>query len=79
MSEIKKKPVMKTLIYGAVSLSSYIYLFMNESLVTETYTKGAYYAAFPILTAFWFSFVHGAFGSNLLTTLGFEAKKAKKK
>lgn len=79
MSQKKKKPYMQTIIIGVISLASYIILFSNEGLVTDTYTKGGYYAAFPIVTAFWFSFIHGAFGSNLLTVLGLEAKKSKSK
>ena len=77
MEETQKKPYAKAIIFGAISLASYIALFSNEKLVTETYTMGGYYAAFPILTAFWFSFVHGSFGSNLLDVLGFKAKKKK--
>jgi len=79
MSQKKKKPYMQTIIFGVISLASYIILFSNEGLVTDTYTKGGYYAAFPIVTAFWFSFIHGAFGSNLLSVLGLEAKKSKNK
>ncbi len=77
MSEKKKKPILKMIIFGIVSLASYFVLFNQEGMVTETYTKGGWYAAFPILTAFWFSFVHGTFGSNFLDVLGFEAKKNK--
>jgi general stress protein CsbA len=71
----KKKPYLPMIIFGIISLTSYVVLFMNEQLVTDTYTKGGYYAAFPIVTAFWFSFIHGAFASNLLTVFGIEAKK----
>ncbi len=78
MNDNKKKPYLKTLLFGAISLASYIYLFTNEGLVTDTYTKGGYYAAFPILTAFWFSFMHGAFGSNMISLTGLEAKKKTK-
>lgn len=77
MSDKKKKPVLKMLILGFISIASYVVLFSQERLVTETYTKGGWYAAFPILTAFWFSFVHGAFGSNMLDVIGFQAKKKK--
>ena len=77
MSNKKKKPVLKMIILGIISIASYIVLFSQERLVTETYTKGGWYAAFPILTAFWFSFVHGAFGSNMLDVIGFQAKKKK--
>jgi hypothetical protein len=74
----KKKPYLQTIIFGAISLTSYFVLFANEAWVTDTYTKGGYYAVYPIITAFWFSFMHGTFGSNLLTVLGLEAKKSKK-
>lgn len=78
-SVTKKKPYLQTILFGALSLASYILLFVNEEWVTETYTMGGYYVVYPIVTAFWFSLIHGAFGSNLLSTLGLEAKIAKKK
>lgn len=71
----KKKPYTKAIILGIISLSAYIALFSNEQLVTENFTKGGYYAAYPIIAAFFFSFIHGAFASNLLSVLGLEAKK----
>ena len=71
----KNKPYLQMIIFGIISLTSYVVLFSNEALVTDTFTKGGYYAAFPILTAFWFSFMHGAFASNLISVLGLEAKK----
>jgi hypothetical protein len=74
----KKKPYVRMIIFGIISLSSYVALFSNERVVTEIFTKGGYYAAFPILTALWFSFMHGAFASNLLSVLGLEAKKNSK-
>jgi uncharacterized integral membrane protein len=70
-----KKPVGKMLLFGAVSLSAYVFLFMNESMITNTYTLGGWHAAFPVGTAFFFSFIHGAFASNFLSVLGLEAKK----
>jgi hypothetical protein len=79
MSQKKKRPYIQTIIFGVISLASYIILFSNEEWVTDTYTKGGYYAVFPIATAFWFSFMHGTFGSNLLSVLGLEAKKSKSK
>ncbi len=63
------------LLFGAVSFAAYMYLFAHEGLVTKTYTLGGWHAAFPVMTAFLFSFIHGAFASNLLTVLGLEAKK----
>lgn len=75
----KKKPYLRTLLFGVVSIASYIVLFMNQEWVMEQYTRGGYYAVYPIVTAFWFSIIHGAFGSNLLSALGLEAKMVTKK
>ncbi|MBU4260850.1 MAG: hypothetical protein KKC76_03085 [Proteobacteria bacterium] len=71
----KSKLFLSTVIFGAVSISFYVLLFTNEKLVTDTFTKGGIYTLFPIGTVFLFSFIHGAFASNLLSLLGIEAKK----
>ncbi len=70
-----KKPYAKAFILGAISLSAYVALFTNEAWVMETFTKGGIYTLLPVLAAFFFSFVHGPFGSDLLSCLGLEAKK----
>lgn len=72
----KKKPVGKMVLFGAMSLGAYLFLFSNEALVTNTYTLGGWCAALPVGTAFAFSFIHGAFASNFLDVLGLEPKKA---
>lgn len=72
---VKSKPYMKTLMFGCISISAYVLLFNNEQLVTDTYTMGGWHWIFPVLTVFFFSFSHGAFASNLLSSLGLEAKK----
>ena len=71
----KKRPVFSTLIFGAISISAYLLLFMNEEWVINNFTKGDWYAVYPISTAFFFSFVHGAFASYFISTLGLEEKK----
>ena len=73
--EPKKKPYLQTIVFGAISLTAYFFLFKNEQWVTTTYTMGGWHWVYPIGTAFAFSFVHGAFGSSLLSVLGLEAKK----
>lgn len=70
-----KKPYLSTVVLGAASLASIFYLFSNEELVTDVFTRGGVYAIWPLATVMFFSFIHGAFGSNLLTVLGLEAKK----
>jgi hypothetical protein len=75
-SEGKKgKPYGKAMVLGALSMASYIAVFMNEQAVTELFTKGGGLTALPIITVLYFSFVHGAFASDLLLCLGLEAKK----
>ncbi len=71
----KKKPIMSMVLFGCISLTAYFYLMTHQDWVTETFTRGGWYAAFPILAAFFFSFVHGAFASKLLSVFGIEAKK----
>jgi hypothetical protein len=71
----KKKPYGSALLFGAISISAYVVLFKNEALITDVFTMGGWRTLFPVLTAFLFSFVHGAFASNLLSCLGLEAKK----
>jgi len=75
ISDNKKRPVLLTLIFGAISILSYLLIFMNEEWVMNNFTKGNWYAAYPIVTAFFFSFVHGVFASYFISTLGLEEKK----
>lgn len=71
-----RKPYLGTVILGGLSLIAYYYIFSNETLVTDVFTRGGSYAIWPLGTALFVSFIHGAFGSNLLTVLGLEAKKS---
>lgn len=69
----KKKPVGKTMGYGALTVALYAAVFTNADTVTSYFTRGSWYAALPIVTVFVFSFAHGAFASNLWSLLGIEA------
>ncbi len=69
----KKKPIGKTIGYGAVTAALYAAVFTNADTITNYFTKGSWYAALPIATVFVFSFSHGAFASNLWSLLGIEA------
>lgn len=73
----KKKPYIKAVIFGVASIASYYVLFSNRTLVMDYFTRGGSYAALPIVTAFFFSFVHGAFASNVLDVLGIQAAQKK--
>ena len=69
------KPYFKMAVFGAISLAAYITLFTRQDAVTDLFTMGGWHAAFPVGTALFFSFIHGAFASNFLNVLNLEAKK----
>jgi|SRR5208283_1065678 len=69
----KKKPVVKTIVYGVITAVLYAAAFTHADSIMQLFTKGGYYAALPIATVFVFSFAHGAFASNLWSMLGIEA------
>lgn len=69
------KPYLKTIVFGGISLAAYIAVFSNQRWVMDHYTVGGWGTLLPVGTAFFFSFIHGAFASNLLSVLNLEAKK----
>lgn len=77
-SSSKKKPVGRMLIMGACSCVLYYALMTNQGLINSTFGKGGMtYALLPIVTAFIFSYFHGAFTGDFWTVLGIEAAKKK--
>jgi hypothetical protein len=65
----------KTVGYGAMSAVLCAAAFMHADTLTQTFSRGGWYAALPIASVLVFSFVHGAFANNLWTALGIEALK----
>ncbi len=74
----KQKPVGALVITGILSIVLYGLLLSKQELINSTFGKGGMYALLPIVTAFVFSFVHGAFTGHFWTVLGIEAAKKKK-
>ncbi len=70
---MKKKPIGKPVLFGAVTAILYAAAFANADSMLQLFTKGGYYAALPIATVFIVSFAHGTFASNLWSMLGIEA------
>ncbi len=70
-----KKPYLKALLFGIVSLVLYVLVFTNEQFVRETWAKGGVYAVLPLATVFVFSFIHGNFADGLMYLFGLTAKK----
>jgi hypothetical protein len=73
--KLKKKPVGKMIAYGIASVGLYAALLLNQSAITAVFTRGAWYAALPIATAFAISFVHGGFTNYFWSVMGIEATK----
>jgi hypothetical protein len=67
------KLIGKTIGLGLASAALYAAVFTHAGTVMKFFTKGGWYAALPVATVFVFSFVHGAFASNLWSVLGIEA------
>jgi hypothetical protein len=65
----------KTAGYGLASAACYAAVFTHADFVAQTFSRGGWYAALPIVTVLAFSFVHGAFAHNLWSLLGIEALK----
>ncbi len=74
----RKKPVVKMLFMGVLSVTLYAALLSNQDAGNSMFGKGGWYALLPIITAFVFSFIHGSFTGDFWTVLGVEAAKKKK-
>lgn len=75
---VKKRPFKKFFVFGVLSIVLYFLLITNQEIVKELCSKGRWYAFFPIIVAFIFSFVHGNFTDAFWSVLGVEPKKKRK-
>lgn len=71
----KKKKLLFAGILGAISVTSYIIALSHQDYLTKIFTRGGWYLVFPVAAAFYFSFLHGTFASNVLSILGITASK----
>ncbi len=71
----KRRALKATIGFGLLSAALYAAVFLNQGTVMTYFTKGGMYAALPVLTAFLFSFVHGAFTGSFWSAVGVEASK----
>ena len=77
-SSTKKKPFGRLFIMGACSLGLFVGLLTQQDMINANFGKGGpLYALLPIVTAFVFSYFHGAFTGDFWTVLGIEAAKKK--
>ena len=66
----------KTAVLGALVLGLYAGLFLAEDPILRLSTQGGWMFVVPVIIAFLFSFVHGAFTANFWDTLGIKARTA---
>jgi hypothetical protein len=72
---VTRKPWAALVVTGVASALCYGLLFTYEKEVMATFTRtDGWYPALPILTAFVFSFVHGAFTGYFWEVLGVTAQ-----
>jgi len=76
---VPPKPWFLMLVSGVASALCYVALFANENEVMEAFTRtDGWYPALPVLTAFLFSLVHGAFTGYFWEALGVVPRPAGK-
>jgi phosphate/sulfate permease len=69
------KPYAGLMISGLISGALYLALFLHHEEILAAYTRtDGWYPALPIITAFIFSFTHGAFTGYFWEVLGVTAK-----
>ena len=72
----RRKPYVELVVSGLVSASLYLLLFLYETEIMQIYTRtDTFYPALPIITAFAFSFAHGAFAGYFWEVVGIKAKR----
>ncbi|GKT07684.1 hypothetical protein [Desulforhabdus sp. TSK] len=70
----RKNLALKTAGFGALTVAMYAAVFAKADVVMHLFTQGGWHAALPVTTVLAFSFIHGAFASNLWSLLGIQAR-----
>lgn len=70
----KKKPFMKTLLFGLGTIVLYVVFIFNAQKVTEIISQGRWSFVLVIIIAFIFSFFHGNFTSYFWDLVGIHGK-----
>ncbi len=64
---------LRAVLFGIISITSYVVLFTYQEMVMEIISRGGFYAAVPVVIALYFSLIHGSFASNVIDALGLKA------
>jgi peptidoglycan/LPS O-acetylase OafA/YrhL len=68
------KPLVRAILFGALSLSAYLLVFLNEETITKYFSRGGIYCIVVVVTAIAFSLIHGTFANYVLELVGIRAK-----
>jgi hypothetical protein len=74
MSAERRSTLVRTLLYGSASAGLYLLLHFFRQPILEASSQGGWYFLVPILGAFAFSLVHGAFTGQFWELLGVKAR-----
>ncbi len=78
MSPQRRRALMQTLLYGALSVALYFSLYIFAESILAMSQQGHWYFIVPIVIAFAFSIVHGNFTGQFWDLFGIQAKSTKK-
>ena len=73
----KRKPIGNAIVFGVLSITIYVFLFVYEAPIIDNFAKGGLFAFLPIAMAFLVSYVLGSFTGSFWSLLGVEASKKK--
>ena len=74
-SRVQRKPYLGLLLSALASGALYLALYLWHAEIMAAYTRtDGWYPALPIVTAFMFSFSHGAFAGYFWAVLGVTAR-----
>jgi len=74
----KGRIIRRALFWGAISVTMYLLVFLNQDAVTHHFTKGGVFALVVVITALAFSLIHGSFANYLLDLSGIRPLQEKK-
>ncbi|MET0105892.1 MAG: hypothetical protein ABW072_12250 [Sedimenticola sp.] len=78
MSVERNRALNKTLIYGVISVTLYVLLYLFNSEILSLSKEGRWNFIVPMIIAFVFSIVHGNFTGQFWDLFGIKAKTTKK-
>lgn len=68
------RSLVRAVLFGAISISAYLLVFLNEGTITKYFSRGGVYTLAVVGTALAFSLIHGTFANYVLELLGIRAK-----